>query len=352
MANNKNKKANIAAKSKAMVARSINNMGTTAAAKAYALGQRSVEPRVSGSYRSTRIVHRELVATVYGSTTFNVNLAIALNPGLSTSFPWLSTQAVGWEQYKFHKLKFCYYTRCSTATSGSVMLVPDYDAADPAPISEQVASAYRDTAEEVPWVEHFACTLDPSAMYGIMGRKYVRTAGLGQDLDIKTYDSGNMFVCTTDGAVTTGWGKLWVEYDVELYVPQLPPTGLVTGSYTLRTPVASPSNLFANNSIVQTTLDVVSTAINSLNFAAAGFYEIALSIEETAASSISTTLTNGIFSNQEVYERGGATKLYYYGVFQSYGAAVVNFIVTGTIGAAVLTVTRISEAQKEIAKYQ
>jgi len=198
-----------------------------AAAAAYSRGQKSSEPRfLSRTARGTRIVHRELVASVTGSSSFTVQVALALNPGISATFPWLSTQAVGWEQYKFHKLKFCYYTRTATSTPGSMMLVPDYDAADSAPLSEQIASSYRDVVEEVPWTVEFSCDLDPVAMMEPGNRKYIRTAALASNLDIKTYDGGNFFVCTTDGTAVN-WGKLWVEYDVEFFVPQLPPSGAV-----------------------------------------------------------------------------------------------------------------------------
>jgi hypothetical protein len=104
------------------------------------------------------------------------------------------------------------------------MLVPDYDAADSAPSSEQIASAYRDVIEEAPWVVEVTCTLDPTALMEPSNRKFVRTGTLASNLDIKTYDGGNLFVCTTDGTAVA-WGKLWVEYDVEFFVPQLPAEG-------------------------------------------------------------------------------------------------------------------------------
>jgi len=200
---------------------------SVSAAAAYAKGQRSSEPRISGNYRKTNICHRELLASISGTSTFTVASTIALNPGLSSSFPWLSTQAIGWEQYRFNKLKFCYYSRTGTSTPGSVILVPDYDAADVAPTSEQISSAYRDAVEEVPWVEEFSCTLDPSALHPNGPRKFVRIGNLAANLDIKTYDGGNFFVCTNDGTAVN-WGKLWVEYDVDLFIPQLPPTGGAT----------------------------------------------------------------------------------------------------------------------------
>lgn len=200
---------------------------SSAAAAAYSTRLGSFEPNVVGSFRKTTIKHRELIASVTGTVAFTVANSFALNPGLAQTFPWLSTQALGWEQYKFNRLKFCYYTRTGTATPGSVLLVPDYDAADSAPLSEQIASAYRDCVEEVPWVESFSCELDPSALQGNVGptgRHFVRTAPLAANLDIKTYDCGNLHLATVDGTAVP-WGKLWVEYDVDLYVPQLPPTG-------------------------------------------------------------------------------------------------------------------------------
>jgi hypothetical protein len=115
------------------------------------------------------------------------------------------------------------------------MLVPDYDAADAAPTTEQIASAYRDVEEEVPWTPEFSCNLNVAAMHPDGRRKFVRYGSLAANLDIKTYDVGNMFVCTTDGSATN-WGKLWVEYDISLFVPQLQPAGLslnpAGGSFT------------------------------------------------------------------------------------------------------------------------
>jgi len=205
-----------------------NGLSSQAAAVSYSKGQRSSEPKfVQRTANMTRIVHRELVTPITGTVAFTVANTLALNPGIAATFPWLSTQAVGWESYRFNSLKFCYYTRASTADRGSVMLVPDYDAADSAPSSEQVASAYVNTVENAPWVEEFTCPLDPAAMLEGHDRKYIRTGTLSANLDIKTYDGGNLFVITTDGAAVN-WGKLWVEYDVSLFTPQLPSAGIST----------------------------------------------------------------------------------------------------------------------------
>jgi len=190
-------------------------------ASAYSRGFSSQKPSFNMTNDGIRIRKRELLGPIVGSTGFNINWNLALNPGLFGAFPWLSTQAVGWEQYKFHKLRFCYYTRTGAATSGSVMMLPDYDAADSAPVTEQQAMDFKDAKEEAPWVVEFTCTLNPAAMHPAGARKYVRNTTV-PGTDIKTYDVGKFYVITSDGIGANPWGKLFVEYDVEFFCSQLP----------------------------------------------------------------------------------------------------------------------------------
>lgn len=196
-----------------------------AVAAAYATGQYSGPPKVfRDQVGQCRIVHRELIGSVTGTVAFTVASSFALNPGLQTSFPWLSIEAQGWERYRFNKLNFCYYTRTGSNVPGSVMLAPDYDPADAAPASEQIASDYQDCAEDAPWKD-IKCILRPEALRGGAANKYVRTSALGANQDIKTYDAGNLHLCTVDGTAVS-WGKLWVEYDVTFFTPQIPPGGI------------------------------------------------------------------------------------------------------------------------------
>jgi len=164
-----------------------------------------------------------LVVSIVGSTAFTVAQALALNPGLAASFPWLSNEAAGWEKYKFNSLKFEYFTRTGSNVPGSMMLAPDYDAADPQPLSEVAASAYEDCEEDAPWKD-ICCILKASELMGDMKERFVRTGALAANQDVKTYDCGNLFACTVDGTAVN-WGKLWVEYDVTLITPHVPSGG-------------------------------------------------------------------------------------------------------------------------------
>lgn len=317
------------------------------AAAAYSQGLRSSEPSVTGTFRSTNIKHRELVSSINGTSAFTVSQSLALNPGISATFPWLSSQAVGWEQYRFNSLRFCYYTRCATTTTGSLLLVPDYDAADSAPSSEQIASAYRDVVEEVPWVPNFVCTLDPKAMSSLLGRKYIRTGPLAANLDIKTYDSGNLFVCTLDGTVTN-WGKLWVEYDVDFFVPQLPPTGLSS----LITSERIDGGLSVSKSAIFGTAPTLAgsqmaTALSqTLTFILPGEYLVNLTLSGTGLTLVSPAITGTSTTTQVVASCVDAGGVLLSGTFLVVTTApnqttVLNY--TALSGSVTGSTTRITE---------
>ncbi len=215
---------------------------TSFAAAAYASGQRIREPRVKAGQASTRIQHRELIGNIAGTTTFTVNQNLALNPGIAATFPWLSTQASGWEQYRFHRLDFEYVTRSPTSATGDVFLSPDYDVLDAPPSTEQEVSTYRDTTEDACWKDQ-CCKLDPSAMFPIGPRKYVRDSSVAT-ADLKTYDAGRLYVVTNGQANTNSIGKLWVNYDVEFFVPQTTSSSGVPVNQTF-----AQFNLSANQSL-------------------------------------------------------------------------------------------------------
>jgi hypothetical protein len=131
--------------------------------------------------------------------------------------------AVGWEEYSFRNLRFEFVTKTGSTTPGSLIMAPDYDAADAAPSTEAIACSYAGSVGDAPWTKSFSCSMKRKNMNPALGRRYIRTAALAANLDIKTYDEGNLFVCTVDGTAVP-WGNIWVEYDVDFFIPQLPPT--------------------------------------------------------------------------------------------------------------------------------
>lgn len=188
-------------------------------------------------FDSTFVRKCEFLGNVTGTVAFALAVAYAINPGLAATFPWLSTIAQSWERYRFRKLVFHYITRTGNATAGTVLFAPDYDAADAQPATEQIAADYTDSDECPPYANpetgHFMFPLNCARMNAMVKEHYIRTGALAANLDIKTYDAANAFFFTVDSIDTAKWGKVWVEYEVDLFTPQLPAAGIVQGAATL-----------------------------------------------------------------------------------------------------------------------
>lgn len=219
------------------MAASRGDSGQVAAASAYSSAQRTRAPMISRSARGMRIVHSELVRSVNGSVAFTP-IKVAVNPGLDASFPWLAPQAKQWEQYRMHRCAFRFVTRTGTTTVGSVILAPDYDVLDTAPTTEAQVTSFQNAVEDAAWRDQ-TCRLDPEAMHPLGPRKYVRSAAVGADL--KTYDVANLYLCTVEEVGADAIGKLWVDYDIEFFVPQTGDSTASSESTTFRTQVASQS---------------------------------------------------------------------------------------------------------------
>lgn len=179
-------------------------------------------PQVSRGVNKIVVKHREYFATVSGTSVAFEAVKFQVNPGNAGMFPWLATQAAGWERYRFRHLNIEYVPRCSTTQNGTVILAPDYDAADETPANESIACSYADAVSGAPW-SPVLCKLSAESLGGGMTSKFVRFGALAANLDVKMYDAASLFLCKDSTGAAT-WGKLWVEYEVELITPHTLPT--------------------------------------------------------------------------------------------------------------------------------
>jgi hypothetical protein len=285
----------------------------------------------------TVIEHRELLAPISGTILFTPN-AFPVNPGLVTTFPWLSTQAVGWEKYRFEYIRFCYYTRAPTSTQGSVLLSPDYNAADAPPATEVISSAYNGTQEDAPWKD-ICCPLDAK----IVSREcFVRGAALAPNLDIKTYDIATFYLGTVDATTAAPWGKLWVEYKVHLINPQLPSAGAGTTGTMTNGASATGTALFGTSQ-TSTGSFVLSAAGNVITMGGLSIgleYEVSVITNGTGITAYSTSgsITNSVVKSPLATGPGLAG---------TFGVAIITFTPTATtcaltMAAATLTTITLS----------
>jgi hypothetical protein len=318
---------------------SIASPSSSAPAIASRLTNSSAPKIVSRSSKGIRVIHREFVSNIVGSSAFTVNVTLPINPGMNTFAPWLSSQAFAWEYYQFRRLRVCYYSRCGTNTPGSFMICPDYDAADAPPATEQIATTYNQCVEQAPWSEMFCVDLNPKSMHPGGVPKCIRSGGLAPNLDIKTYDAGNIHLITLDGSAVV-WGKVWIEYDVELTVPQIPSSGFTlansahwtfSGSAPNNAPFQTSTPFTGNSSSIQI------SASNGLNIFTPGIFMIYFRITATTVDFNTHNISGGnlvqtFFSPNGFATVGGGTNtMAYFGVFQVTGPALsVSFNMTGS----------------------
>jgi len=164
-----------------------------------------------------RIRHREYIADIAGSVAF-ASTTFVVNPGISASFPWLSVIAANYESYKFNKLCFQFSTEKPTSVGGSLLMAIDYDANDAAPTTKSEIMAYHNAVRCPVWSQTDYVSDKPDL--NKLPQHYIRSTTVS-GTDLKTYDVGNLFVCTSGCADTSAMGELYVIYDVELITPQL-----------------------------------------------------------------------------------------------------------------------------------
>lgn len=191
--------------------------------------------------------HCEYVADVAGSVGFST-VPFEINCGRSELFPWLATIARRYESYRFRSLRFRFESQAPTTATGTVILGVDYDAADSAPVDKVSVMSYRNSVRCAPWesMVHHSTSEDLHKL----PMNYVRgDLTLAANLDVKTYDIGNLFVCTQGQANTNAIGELYVEYEVELLTPQLSPADLAGFKSVGTTGITSVAP-FGTNSVV------------------------------------------------------------------------------------------------------
>jgi len=189
-------------------------------------------PQFQDIGRANVIAHREYIGDLITSPTPGafLNRTFSINPGQLETFPWLSTIAQNYEQYKIHGMVFYFKTTsgesvASTNTAlGTVIMATDYNV-------NAVPYASKSEMEN----SQFAQSLKPSisAMHGVecapselpLKNYYVRTGAIGASDSLKWYDTAN-FQIATQGfqAASVNIGEIWVTYIVEFFKPQIPRT--------------------------------------------------------------------------------------------------------------------------------
>lgn len=242
------------------------------------------------------ICRQEYLGTVVSSTGFT-NIQYYLNPGLPSSFPWLSKLASNFQQYRLRGMIVTFKSQmteavASYASLGSVAIAVNLNAADRACTSqiemEQLKyCAVSKASEDI--VAPVECARSQGSNVN-----YVRSAAVPNNASIIDYDHGLLQIAT-NGCPTAGviLGRVYISYDVELLNPRMVMTSTGIAAYRLTAPTTTDYlGTLAGMVKVTDTIGLTFTSPNNQIFFPIGTYgSFLVHYQVTGAS---TTLTNNM----------------------------------------------------------
>lgn len=226
------------------------------------LDQGQTPPKFESGPNVTRICHREYLqdilsgpTLVSGATSFNIQ-TFSINPGLDTSFPWGSTVASNFEEYRITGMMFEYRPMSGNALTstntalGTVILATQYNAASSPFVSKQQMENYEYAQSVVPSnqvLHYIECEPRQTA---ISTELYTRSGAVPSGQDIRLYDWGTFNIATQGmQAANIVLGELWVTYCIELLKPKLyqgPVGNEINYSHWFLTGAISTTNYFGS----------------------------------------------------------------------------------------------------------
>lgn len=197
-------------------------------------------PTFRNSSKGTRIMHREYLFDLVTSPvagTFQVQ-QLALQPGLITTFPWLSPIGEQYEEYELMGVVFefksnSYDALASTNTaSGTVIMTTNYNVLSPPFTTKLQMEQYQYTCSAKPSVSLLhpvECARGVTPVTTLFTRAGPVTTG-----DLRLYDWGNFNVATVGMQGTSvNVGEIWVTYDIMFHKPKLTAASDLADHYTM-----------------------------------------------------------------------------------------------------------------------
>lgn len=209
-------------------------------------------PQIVNSVNTGGVIlrHREYIMDVTASTTFT-NTTLDINPGISSTFPWLSQVAQAFELYRLRGLIFEFKSMSSDAVLsssassalGTVIMATQYNSLQGGFTStlqmenHEFANASKPSCDFYHPVECKRSLIPNSELY-------VRFGDVPSGGDIRLFDIGQFNIATTGMQNATGViGQLWCTYEVELYQHQYSTPAAVVSAHAQSSGCASATPL-------------------------------------------------------------------------------------------------------------
>lgn len=183
-----------------------------------------------------KISHREYLTDLYGihyengiAETPMQKYIYQLNPGLETTFPWLSQLAQNFEEYELEQCIFSFRSTLQEVSSangqvGTIVMATQYnpDTPDFRDKNEMMMYSHANSAKATDDIMH-GVECDDAKLSGTE-EKYIRAGPLDTGSQLKDYDHGKFTVSvnnTPEAFNDQSIGELWVSYTVCLRKPKL-----------------------------------------------------------------------------------------------------------------------------------
>jgi hypothetical protein len=180
-------------------------------------------PQFSTTRQTNIVCHREYLGDITGTAGFN-NVPYILNPGVATTFPWLSGVANNYQEYRFHGLVFEFrplITDFVTAGAPGVVVMSTNYNADAVIYTTKQQMENAEYAVSVKPTMALMHGIECATSQTILPEKFIRTGAVPANQDLRLYDAGT-FQFATQANPIQDLGELWVSYCVEFFKPIQP----------------------------------------------------------------------------------------------------------------------------------
>jgi len=231
-------------------------------------------PIMHTDQQSVVIRHKEFLGEVLSSTSYRVQQSFPLNPGNSTTFPWLSNIAASFQEYRIRGLVFHYIPSSGSAVAsanaalGTVMLQTSYRSNDTPP-GTKVELLNEFWSNEVVPCDSMAHPVECDPKENPFNVQYIRTGSVPSGDSVLMYDLGQTHLAVSGCQTVNGrLGDLWVSYDIELKKPLLYSnvTSRVDSSTGIVTSGATASAIFGPTAITLAGPTPVTVLNNTITF--------------------------------------------------------------------------------------
>jgi len=181
-------------------------------------------PTFASTTDKVTFAHREYVCDVNSNVGFTINNTFNVNPGLSSTFPYLSTIAQNFQEYKFKGLVFEFKSTSADALNstntalGQIMMLAQYRSDAPVPSNKPQFLNEMWSTDTKPSCNDFL-PVECAPVENPLSVQYIRSGGLNSNQDQKFYDLCSVSIASSGSQASAVVGELWVTYEVELYKP-------------------------------------------------------------------------------------------------------------------------------------